>query len=247
MIISCNGNSQEKEIKKEKSENIDHSIQKYINKNTYDTVKSISIGTVSNGTLKNGKLVPYKGLNYNYFDSISYINDRAFLNEKVLNTTLQTYDELYRLVPTEHFTIMECSNKNGGKIYPHKTHQNGLSIDFMTPLLKDGKAYYNLDSLGGQHYLLDFDNQGFYSKDKSIQINFDLIALHLITLHKNASKNNVKISKVILKIELKDELFNSKYGEELRSTGIYFAQSLSPLINQLHDDHYHVDFEIINY
>lgn len=55
----------------------------------------------------------------------------------------------------------------------------------------------------------------------------------------------MKIGKVIIKLELKDELFASIYGKELLSNGIYFAQKLTPLINGVHDEHYHVDFEFI--
>jgi penicillin-insensitive murein endopeptidase len=219
-------------------------LERFILENQNDSTPSISKGTVSNGQLENGKIVPYKGKNFRYFDSTSYVNSRGYLNHLVLQSIVETYKELEIKSPSEFFTVMECSNKNGGKIYPHRTHQNGLSVDFMTPLIKDGKPYYSLDSLGAQHYLLEFDNNGNYTEDKTISINFDLMALHILTLNQIALNNNLKISKVILKTELKDELFNSKYGKELAASGIYFAKQLTPIINQLHDDHYHIDFEI---
>jgi penicillin-insensitive murein endopeptidase len=55
----------------------------------------------------------------------------------------------------------------------------------------------------------------------------------------------VKIKKVIFKISLKDDLFGTVYGKKLKATNIYFAQRLTPLLNKLHYDHYHVDFEPI--
>lgn len=220
-------------------------IEKYYQENKGDNRPSRSTGTVSNGTLQNGKLIPFEGNNYQYFDTSSYLNDRAFVSDKVKKVLLDTYKELEREVPGRKFYIMECSDKNGGKIFPHRTHQNGLSVDFMVPLVKNGKAYYGLDNLGAVHYWLDFDKGGKYSKDKTISIDFDLVAQHILLLEGNARKNGLKISKVIIKTDLKDELFASKYGQKLKESNVYIVKSLTPLINSLHDDHYHIDFELL--
>jgi penicillin-insensitive murein endopeptidase len=70
------------------------------------------------------------------------------------------------------------------------------------------------------------------------------MALHLVTLETTARMNGLKISKVILKTELKDNLFASSFGKQLIESGIYFTKSLTPMINSLHDDHYHIDFDL---
>ncbi|MBX9853264.1 MAG: hypothetical protein K2X86_16085 [Cytophagaceae bacterium] len=69
------------------------------------------------------------------------------------------------------------------------------------------------------------------------------MAEHILLLEKHARKNGLKIKKVIFKIELKDDLFNTEYGKKLKAKGIYFAQVLTPILNKVHDDHYHIDFE----
>ncbi|OFZ67664.1 MAG: hypothetical protein A3D92_23930 [Bacteroidetes bacterium RIFCSPHIGHO2_02_FULL_44_7] len=61
-------------------------------------------------------------------------------------------------------------------------------------------------------------------------------------LEKAARKNNMKIEKVIWKMELLDELLASEHGKHLAKSGIYITRQLEPLINSLHDDHFHVDF-----
>jgi len=220
-------------------------IEKYYLQNKDRSQKSQSTGTVSNGKLINGHLIPFSGENYLYFDSLSYVNGRAFLNGSILSAVLSTYKLLQSIKPNRNFVIMECSNKTGGKISPHRTHQNGLSIDFMSPLIKNGKPYYNLDSLGAQHYLLDFNSSGQLTSDTTISIDFDLMALHILTLQKELKKKGYKIEKVILKINLKDNLFKTEYGKKLKGSGIYFAQKLPVNIDNLHDDHYHIDFNTI--
>ena len=217
-------------------------IAEYYNKNKGDSIPSISSGTVSNGSLKHGKLIPFYGDNYQYFDSWSYLQGRAFLNGSVLATVLKTYSILSVKSPYQQYRVMECSHENGGKLYPHRTHQNGLSVDFMMPLMKAGKPYYELDDKGVKHYLLDFNDEGSYEKDVSISIDFERVAQHVLILDQQARKQGLKITKVIIKIELKDELFNCVSGKLLKNSGIYIVQGLTPKINKLHDDHYHIDF-----
>ncbi|MFK7787027.1 MAG: penicillin-insensitive murein endopeptidase [Crocinitomicaceae bacterium] len=211
-----------------------------------DTVQSpsMSIGSVGNGKLKNGRIVPFSGDNFHYFDTTSYLANRGFTHETVLKTVLETYDALDSLLPGRHFCIMECSHQHGGKLMPHRTHQNGLSVDFMMPKLKDSQPYYGLDDLGAEHYMLTFDENGKYVKDPSIELDFNTIALHILELQSAAKKNGMSIEKVIIKTELKDELYGTKHGKTLKQSGIYITRNLSPLINALHDEHFHVDFRM---
>ena len=217
----------------------------FIEKNSNDSLISKSIGSVSNGSLKNGKLVPFYGSNFAYFDTASYLSGRAFLNSKVLNTILEGYKTLETEQPNRIFKIMECSHKKGGKLWPHYTHQNGLSVDFMMPKKKNKKPFYDLDTLGIKHYLLSFNKYGQYFKDNSISIDFESVAQHILILSEKAKKNNLKIEKVIIKVELKEKLFAGKKGRKLKESGIYIVKSLSSKINELHDDHYHIDFKEI--
>jgi penicillin-insensitive murein DD-endopeptidase len=221
---------------------IPQSVAPYIEAHPDNGQPSKSTGTVAGGTLVNGKLMPWQGPNFKYFSEESYVNGRAFVNGKVKATLLETYSAMALAYPETAFGLMECSNEKGGKIWPHHTHQNGMSVDLMTPLLKEGEDYVGLDSLGAAHYSLEFDDQGRLSDDANVVINFDLVAAHILALEKQARKNGLKIAKVIFKLELLDELYATPNGKLLKASGIYFAKQLTPLINGLHDDHYHVDF-----
>ncbi len=218
-------------------------IEEHFQRNNRETRPSRSVGTVDNGSLEHGRIVPFSGPNFHYFDTASYMRGRCFVHENVLKTILETYTLLEKQLPGKLFGLMECSKKKGGKIHPHITHQNGMSVDFMTPLQRDGKQCLDYDYAGAPHYFMDFDDAGRYKKDAGVSIDFETMAQHILLLEKTARANGLKISKVIFRMELKDELFASEYGKRLKTTGIYFAQKLTPLINRLHDDHFHVDFE----
>lgn len=221
-------------------------VEKYQLVHTNDTLPSEAIGTVSKGQLKHGKLVPFHGNNFQYFDTASYLNDRAFVHEKVLKTLLESYQHFETQSPGRRFTIMECSHKNGGPLYPHRTHQNGLSIDFMMPLVRNGEPFYEYDNTGQSHYLLDFDDAGRLIQDTTVSIDFELVAQHILALDSIGQSNNISILKVIINTDLKDELYSSTIGTKLKTSDIYMVQRLTPLINSLHDDHYHIDFQIMS-
>jgi penicillin-insensitive murein endopeptidase len=223
----------------------DAEIMAYMDAHVANEKESISKGTPGNGSLINGKLLPYYGKNYTYFDKQSYLAGRAFLNGHLLDGVLATYDTLFALYPYRKFAIMECANEHGGKLYPHRTHQNGLSIDFMMPLLKNGAPYYGADTLGTSHYLMQFDDDGKYLKDPSISIDFNMAAHQIILFHAMAKEYGMGVEKVIIKIELKDELFASEFGKQLKASNIYVVKALTSLVNSLHDDHFHLDFEFL--
>ena len=210
-----------------------------------DTLKSKSVGTHGNGELINGHLMPFKGPNFTYFDELSYKSGRAFMNIDAKKSVLHAYEQLAKTLPDRHFYLMECSNQKGGEMLPHKTHQNGLSVDFMMPLIKDDKPFVGLDTIGADHYWLSFDDNGKYDKDKRISVDFNTIARHILILDKSARKFGLKVKKVIIKIEFKDKLFATEFGKLLKDSDIYFVQKLSPMVNALHDEHYHIDFSFL--
>ena len=234
-LISCNAQTQ--------STNSPQSdVEIYATQHPDNTEPSVSHGTVGNGTLENGKLMPFSGPNFMYFDALSYTNGRAYTNGAVKAAILGAYKRLETEVPGRQFGLMECSQEHGGKIMGHRTHQNGLGVDFMMPKIKHNKPYYKLDSTGAAHYFLEFDNHGRYLRDPEISIDFDLVARHILALDSEARTHGHKVAKVIIKIELKDELFATEQGKLLKESGIYVVRGLTPAVNAMHDEHYHIDF-----
>ena len=215
----------------------------FYNKNSQVESQSKSKGSVSNGKLENGKIMPFYGKNFTYFDQDSYLASRAFTSDIVKKIVLDAYEELHLEYPERKFFLMELSNQEGGEIYPHRTHQNGLSVDFMMPKTQNGAPNYSLDTLGKEHYFLSFKDQGEYVEDPTIKVDFDLIAHHILILNEMAEKYDYFIEKVIIKIEYKDELFQTPHGQLLEKSGIYIVKNLSLLINSIHDDHFHIDFK----
>ena len=205
---------------------------------------SVSKGTPGNGSLKNAYQIDYKMSNSKYFSPVSfYLMGNGYVNSRLYYTLLDSYKECEKTCPDIDFRIMECSDKKGGKVLLHRTHRNGLSVDFMVPKVKNGKQIKFYDRFGLWHYLLNFDSSGRLKLNKKVTIDFESMAKHIIALDNAARKNGLSVSKVILKINLKDDFYRTKSGQEIKRRGIYFAKRLSKKVDMVHDDHYHVDFK----
>lgn len=207
---------------------------------------SESIGSVRNGKLKNGWLMPYKGNNYQYFSPFSYyILNNAYVHSSVHATLLEAYHSCESSCPERKFTLMECTRKKGGRMLLHWTHQNGMSADFMVPKMKGLKSNVWADHAGLFHYLFQFDHDGKFFFGKKTEIDFETIARHIIALDQAAQNNGLRIRKILFNEYLHDELFSTTSGQELVARNINIIPHLNDFINRFHDDHYHVDFELV--
>ncbi|MBB6462179.1 hypothetical protein [Flammeovirga kamogawensis] len=229
--------------------------------------QSVSHGTRFNGTLERGWLLPYRGENYGSFSGISYyLMDNAYVHNSVYRSVLESYQSLNSTINSEClYYYMECSDHSGGNLYLHRSHENGLSIDFMIPKQKEGKPYTYLDQWGLFHYFLETDNYGNYKQNysllnflspsvskfigrlfipKNVTNDFEKLADHILALDIACNKNGISIKQVIIKIEFKEKLFSTPSGRKLLSRGVYFANKLPSEVNEMHDEHYHIDFNI---
>jgi penicillin-insensitive murein endopeptidase len=209
--------------------------------------ESQSIGSVRDGKLINGWLIPHRGKNFHYFSGLSYyVLANAYVHSKVYRTLLAAYKTCELTSPNTFYHLMECSYRNGGRMWFHWTHQNGVSVDFMVPT-KNGKAKTILSNyIGLLHYLLKFSPDGKFSLNRNTEIDFEAMAQHLIALDDAAKVNGLRIRKVLFHTDLHDELFNTAGGQELLKHNLRFIPHLDNLVNRFHDDHYHVDFEFVD-
>ena len=212
-----------------------------------NTGVSESTGRAREGKLNNGWLLPYKGPNFHYFSWMSYyILDNAYVHSTVHKTLLEAYKTCETTCPGQEFVLMECTKKGGGRMLLHWTHQNGTSVDFMTPVRRGDDTDPWPNHTGLFHYLLGFDKNGKFRLGKKTEIDFETMARHLIALDDAAKNNGLQIRKILFHTDLHEELFNTTSGQILAQRNINFIKHLGNLINRVHDDHYHVDFEMVS-
>ncbi len=196
-------------------------------------------GSTAKGKLENGVQLPAKGKNYIGYSSVARLTGRTFVHSEVKDIIVSAYKMLQAEQPKKVYKYAETGFKNGGQFKPHKTHQNGLSVDFMTPVVnKSGQSVHlPTNPLNKFGYNIEFDKNGKY---EGLRIDYEAIAAHIVALDIQAKKSGHDLWRVIFDPQLQPQLFETKYAEYLKDN-IQFSKKRSWV---RHDEHYHVDFEI---
>lgn len=200
---------------------------------------STCYGTTSAGRLDSGVKLPAKGANFIGYSTILRIAGRTYVHSEVRNIIVETYRILETEQSGKNYKYGETGYQNGGLFKPHKTHQNGLSVDFFTPMIDEqgNSTHLPTHPFNKFGYNIEFEDNGNYGE---LVIDYDAMAAHIALLHKVSVENGFDLWRVIFDPPLQKKLFETQYGEYLRKN-ITFSNRRSWV---RHDDHYHVDFEI---
>lgn len=194
-------------------------------------------GTTSKGSLVNGVKLPLSGKNYVSYSTITWLAGRTYVHNSVRRILLDAYKRLEVDQPGKVYKYAETGFKNGGDFKPHKTHQNGLSVDFMTPVTDSEGESVHLPShpFNRFGYDIEFNLNGEY---ENLNIDYEALAAHIVALHKSAKAIGFDIWRVIFDLNLQPNLFQTQYADYLNK---YITFSTRPSWVR-HDEHYHVDF-----
>jgi penicillin-insensitive murein endopeptidase len=200
---------------------------------------SSSYGTTSDGRLERGKRLPSSGPNFHAYSRLGALLGRNAVHSTVRDVVLAAYDSLARIRPGVEFVYGETGWPSGGPFPPHRTHENGTSVDLFVPVLAaDGTpAVLPIRPWNKFGYSIEFDAQGRW---QGYRIDFETLAMHLLVLESEARRHGARIDRVILAPEFKDELEASAAGRRALATLPWMKGR--PWVR--HDEHYHVDFAL---
>jgi penicillin-insensitive murein endopeptidase len=108
---------------------------------------SVCYGTTAKGKLEHGCRLSYHGENFTAYSLLGWRLGRTYVHCKVAEVVLAAYEELSREYPAKVFVYGETGWASGGRFKPHKTHQNGLSVDFMVPVHGYGTTSITISTL----------------------------------------------------------------------------------------------------
>jgi penicillin-insensitive murein endopeptidase len=201
--------------------------------------ESVCYGTASNGRLKDGVPSPESGPNVSAYSALGVAVGRTYVHSKVAAVIGAAYASLATTDPDTKYVYGESGWRGGGRIRPHRTHQNGIAVDFMVPVVDANGRSVPLptNALNKFGYGIEFDANGRY---ENLAIDFEAIADHLHALHEAAKRNGIGLSRVIFDTVYLPRLYTTKRGAFIRES-IPFMRG-EPWIR--HDEHYHVDFAV---
>lgn len=196
-------------------------------------------GTVGHGRVDGAVQLPAQGPNFVAYSRLGVELGRTYVHSVVHDIVVDGYAKLEKAAPGRFFVYGETGRVHGGRMPPHRTHQTGLSVDFMVPVLDETGRSVPLPStpLNKYGYGLEFDKSGAIP---GLRIDFDAMAEHLYQLAAAAQQRGVTLDLVIFDPQLLKRMLGTRRGGDLRTT-IPFMRA-RPWIR--HDEHYHVDFRI---
>ncbi len=199
---------------------------------------SVCYGKVSNGRLERGVKLPAEGTNFLPYSSLAAAAGRTYVHSRVAKIVQESYAALEKALPNTVFVYGEAGWRNGGRFSPHRTHQNGLSVDFFVPVLNyEGKSVPIPTSPTTRFgYDLEFDAA---ARLEELRIDFVALAEHLYQLDIAAKGNKSGIALVIFDPVYFDKLFATPRGSQIRSLPFMKGK---PWVR--HDEHIHVDFAV---
>lgn len=181
--------------------------------------------------------LPYKGENFTAYGLAPYLTGRCYLLTPVREIVTEAYAELEADFPGREFVYLEMGWNGGGPFAPHKTHREGRSADFLTPMRnKDSGLPDNLP-IGMANrwgYDLRLSAAGEYG---DLVMDGSAVIRHLAALEKSAARRGWRIARVIFDPPLLARLRKSAEYSLVRNLPFMKGRAWFP-----HDGHYHVDF-----
>jgi penicillin-insensitive murein DD-endopeptidase len=195
-------------------------------------------GTVSKGRIDNSAALPGNGPNFSAYSDLAAAAGRTHVHRKVHDVVVAAYGALAKSAPNKVFVYGETGWASGGRFRPHRTHQNGLSVDFFVPVLDARGTSVPLPTRISERfgYDIEFDAQGRY---EDYTIDFAALAEHLYRLQVAARSAKVGIALVIVEPAYLPRLFATPWGEALKALPFMKGK---PWVR--HDEHFHVDFAV---
>ena len=199
---------------------------------------SVCFGKVSNGRLEGGVKLPTEGSNFTAYSSIAATAGRTYVHSRVAMIVEESYAALAKALPSTVYVYGETGWRSGGRFRPHRTHQNGLSVDFFVPVRDAGGRSVPIPTSPTTRFGYDLE---FNAEARLDELTIDFVALaeQLHQLNLAAKRNQASIALVIFDPAYLDRLFATPRGQEIRSLPFMKGK---PWVR--HDEHFHVDFGV---
>jgi len=193
---------------------------------------------------------------------------RQYVRREVRLTIQEAFAERHQTDSRSSFVLGETGLRDGGKLWPHASHQRGTSVDIFLPLVDAERAPARLShepwNLWG--YCRYFDEAGRYAgtrweaparvipvlgrvspcpvsraslDDGLIQIDFDETARLVAAVDRSARAHGLEVRALILAPEYVSRVLGSKAGRELGPIASKFVRH--PVWIR-HDEHIHIEF-----
>ncbi|MGK0360510.1 MAG: penicillin-insensitive murein endopeptidase [Bradymonadia bacterium] len=193
-------------------------------------------GRVGRGRLEGGVALPLRGPNFKAYSRMATALDRGYVHPTIRAILLESFRTLASTHPSLRFMFGETGRRAGGRFKPHRTHQNGTSVDLFVPMRGPAGESVHLRTWPTNKwgYAIEIDPTGRLG---DLSLDFDALAALLTTIDAVARRHKAPLARVILAPEFRGRLF--KKAPKLRRLPFMTGKAWVR-----HDEHIHVDFAL---
>jgi penicillin-insensitive murein DD-endopeptidase len=200
---------------------------------------SVCFGVPAKGRIERAVPLPLSGENFRAYSAAGVSRGRTYTHARVMAAVSGAYALLAQRAPAKTFVYGEAGFAKGGPFKPHRTHQNGLSVDFMVPVLDAKGRSVPLPTQAANRYGYDIEFNA-NARYRDLRIDFEALGEHLHALDQAGRRSGAPIARVIFEPAFLPQLFATTRGGYLRQR-IEFTRGK---VWWRHDEHYHVDFVV---
>lgn len=203
-----------------------------------DETPSRAEGRPGQGRIRFARSMPPAGDGYETYSHLGAALGRQYVHSALFATLRTAFKRAANEEPGRCFQLAETGWRHGGRFRPHRTHQNGLSVDILMPVSDSQGRATQLATWPWQlfGYGWEFDAKG---NADSLHIDFNVLARLLLSLDEAAAQNGLRIELVIVTPEYQPLLFATPLGAKLQPLRARFMRRQAWV---RHDEHIHIDF-----
>ncbi|MBS2030384.1 MAG: penicillin-insensitive murein endopeptidase [Deltaproteobacteria bacterium] len=204
-----------------------------------DHADSKIFGTSASGHIEHAHPISPSGEGFQTYSILGSSLGRQYVDLRVRDSHVAAFAARHAADPSSLFVVGETGWQHGGRFRPHRSHQNGTSVDIFMPLADSHGAPVTIgtwpwNKLG---YALEFDERGRLGDQ---HIDFEAVAAFLLELDQQARTRGLRISRVFIAPEFVPLVSKTPSGQKLGALGELLSRKPAWV---RHDEHFHVDFE----
>lgn len=202
------------------------------------TLAAISYGKGGCGRIVGAVPVRCDGPNFRVFSPLACVLARNHVHPRVARTLVDGFGRLHQSDPDRTWVFGDLGLPTGGRLRPHRTHQNGLSVDLFVPVVDASGEPAMLDHGPSTRfgYDLEFDSQGRLGE---LRIDFAALGRWILALDAAGRDHGARIERIILTPGFQGPLLRA-----VPAVGRFPFMKGEAWVR--HDEHIHIDFNIPN-
>ncbi len=203
---------------------------------------SRSHGTVAKGWLEHGRPLRPWGQGYATYSFLGAALGRQYVHAAVRDALEAAFAAANKREPRRTFVVGETGWPSGGGFRPHRTHQNGTSVDIFMPVVDSAGAPARFGTWPWNKfgYGIEFEAQG---RRGDLRIDFEYLAGFLLELQSEAAARGLAIERIIIAPEYVPLLLTTPFGQRLGALADVLSRKPAGV---RHDEHFHIDLVTVH-